>query len=244
MDRLRDPGGCPWDREQTPETLRRYLLEECFELLEALDQGDPKAIQEELGDVLLQVAFHARITQEQGAYHFGDVAQGIADKLLHRHPHVFGDVEVADAAAVEANWEQLKQAEKQDERSSLLDGIPAALPALLQAHKVQERAARVGFDWPDVEGPLAKLDEELGELREALAGDDPREVAAELGDALFTLVNLARHLGLSAEDCLRETSARFGARFRRMEAAAGRPLAEHAPPELEALWERAKREGG
>ena len=127
MDRLRDPGGCPWDREQTPETLRRYLLEECFELLEALDQGDPKAIQEELGDVLLQVAFHARITQEQGAYHFGDVAQGIADKLLHRHPHVFGDVEVADAAAVEANWEQLKQAEKQDERSSLLDGIPGGM---------------------------------------------------------------------------------------------------------------------
>lgn len=240
MDRLRAPGGCPWDREQTHASLRRYLLEECFECLEALDREDDAEIQEELGDVLLQVVFHARIAEDRGAWDVGAVAQGIADKLLHRHPHVFGDVEAEDAAAVEANWEQLKQQTKQ--RESLLDGIPGGLPALLQAHKVQERAKRVGFDWPDANGPLAKLDEELGELREALAADDPQQVAAELGDALFTLVNLARHLGLSAEDCLRETTARFGGRFRRMEAAAERPLDQHAPAELEALWEQAKRE--
>ncbi|MEZ6184455.1 MAG: nucleoside triphosphate pyrophosphohydrolase [Planctomycetota bacterium] len=242
MDRLRAPDGCPWDREQSHESLRRYLLEECYELLEAIDGGDDHDVQEELGDVLLQVAFHARIAQDRGAYDVGQVAQGIADKLLHRHPHVFGDVDAPDAATVEANWEALKQQEKA-ERTSLLDGVPGGLPALLQAHKVQECAARVGFDWPDAEGPLAKLTEELGELREALAGDDPQAVSDELGDVLFTVVNLARHLGLAAEDSLRETTARFGARFRRMEAQAQRPLRDHAPAELEALWDEAKREG-
>src|SRR5581483_6334519 len=183
--------GCPWDRAQDERTLRPFLVEETYELLEALDEGDRKKIEEELGDVLFQVVFHARLAQEKGAYDVGTVAHGIAEKLFRRHPHVFAGGPVDGVAGVLASWEQLK---KKEGRKSALDGVPLAMPALLRAQRLQEKAARVGFDWPDTSGPLGKLDEEIREVKEAIAKGDKEAIAEELGDLLFSVVNAARHL--------------------------------------------------
>jgi len=238
MDRLRGDGGCPWDRAQTPASLRGYLLEETYELLEALDRGHPDAIREELGDVLFQVVFHARLAQEAEAYDLGDVAAGIAHKLEGRHPHVFDpDAQrLDDPAAVEDAWEEHKRREG---RRSVLEGVPRALPSLLRAQRIQEKAARVGFDWRDPAGPLDKLDEELRELRVEVERDDRPAMRGELGDLLFSAVNLARHLGLDAEACLREGVDRFASRFRHVEAS-GQDLRQLSLEALDALWAKAK----
>ncbi|MGE0706957.1 MAG: nucleoside triphosphate pyrophosphohydrolase [Planctomycetota bacterium] len=249
MDRLRAPDGCPWDLKQTHASLRGYLLEETYELLDALDQEDPAALLEELGDVLFQVVFHARIAQDEGRGSLGEVAQGIADKLLRRHPHVFDpDHPETDALGVQRAWQEHKRREG---RRSVLDGLPGALPALLRAQRLQEKAAAVGFDWPDAQGPRQKLHEELGELERELeaagqgapgqGGAGGPRVASELGDLLFSAVNLARHLGLDAEACLREAAARFEGRFRRVEAGGG-DLRALSLEELDRRWEAAKAE--
>jgi tetrapyrrole methylase family protein / MazG family protein len=237
--RLRSPQGCPWDREQTPASLRSTLLEEAYEVLEAIDEGSMPKLREELGDVLLQVLMQAEIAGEAGEFSLGDVADAVREKLVRRHPHVFGDVKVSGADEVVRNWEALKAAEYG--RESALDGVQRSLPALQWAWSLQRRAANVGFDWPDVDGALEKVEEELGELREAPTVE-ARE--AEFGDLLFTLVNVARKLGLNPEDALRGSAGRFQARFRQMEQAAraqGKALKDLPIDELDRYWEAAKR---
>ncbi len=243
---------CPWDRKQTHHSLLKHLLEETYETVDAvldLPQGAPggdpdfgayAAVEEELGDLLLQVVFHATMAQEAGAFDVEEVAEGIRRKLVTRHPHVFGDLELRDAAAVEANWERLKAAEKR--RDSTLDDVPEALPGLARAEKIQRRAASVGFDWPELEPVIAKLAEETGELAAAI-GDGERS-AAELGDVLFAAVNVARHLGIDPELAVRAATARFEERFRWIEAHVGDgDMAAMSLPELDALWDRAKAAG-
>jgi len=241
VDRLRDEGGCPWDREQTLETLKPYLVEECYEVLDALDDGTPEDHAEELGDVLLQIAMHARIRGEEGAFTFDDVAHRIADKLIYRHPHVFGDVKVADSAEVLANWEQLKAKEKEDR--STLAGIPRHLPALQKAQRLQSRAARVGFDWDHVHDVAAKIDEELAETREAMGTDDTEHLTEELGDLLFAVVNLARFSGINAEEALRKTCDKFIRRFEGVEQRVkdnGQILHECGLETLDGYWNAVK----
>jgi tetrapyrrole methylase family protein/MazG family protein len=243
--RLRAPGGCPWDREQTHQTLRRALLEETYEVLAALDAGDAGALCEELGDLLMQIAMHAQIASEEGTFQFADLIERIDSKLKRRHPHVFGDLEVSGTADVLRNWEAIKAGERAgkpggSELSSGLEGVPADMPALARAQALGERAARAGFDWPDIDGVLDKVCEEVGELQGA---DDPGLQAGEMGDLLFTLTNVARWLGLDAESALRETSDRFLRRYSRVERGArarGTSLQALSPAELEALWEDAK----
>ncbi len=244
---LRGSNGCPWDRQQTLDSLKRYLLEECHEEIEAVESGDRDRIREELGDVLLQVVFQAQICADHGWFDFEDVARTIADKLVRRHPHVFGDATARDAEAVLRNWEAIKRAEAGEDSPprSAVEGLPRSLPALRRADQVQQRAARVGFDWPDRTGIFAKLDEELAELRHAVEEGDPPRLQEEVGDVLFTIVNLARAWGVDPEQALQQTTDKFIRRFRHMEAAAaraGRPLADHSPAELDALWEAAKRD--
>jgi MazG family protein len=244
--RLRAEGGCPWDREQTLETLKPFLLEEVYELLEALDAADPAAHAEELGDVLLQVVFQAQVRAEAGIFTLDDVAHRVSDKLIRRHPHVFGDTVAPDSAAVLRNWERIKRRERSEAAAprSALAGVPASLPALLRAQHVQTRAARVGFDWPDAAGASAKIDEELAELRRAAAVADREAVRHEAGDLLFSVVNLCRFLRIDAEDALRLTVDRFQRRFREVEervAAEGRELRACTPAELDAHWEAVKR---
>ena len=240
--RLRAPDGCPWDREQTPATMAPHLLEEAFEAADAIRGGDESETREELGDVLMNVLMIAQMRSEVGSFDAGDVADAIADKLVRRHPHVFGDAKATDAREVLGRWEELKRAERRagNRASGALAGVPAALPALLRAFRVGEKAARVGFDWPDRSGPRAKLDEEIGELDEAIAGGDPARIESELGDVLFSLCNLARHLGVEPETALRGTIDRFSARFGRIEAEFGERLAEVGLAELDAAWNRAK----
>jgi tetrapyrrole methylase family protein/MazG family protein len=244
MARLRAPDGCPWDREQTHDTLRRYLLEETYEALQALDAGDPAALEEELGDLLLQIVFHAQIADEAGQYDLGDVVAGICGKMIRRHPHVFGEVSAKDAAAVLRNWEALKRAEragKDQAHTSMLDGVPAAMPALAYSQAVQARAARVGFDWPDVQGVLDKVAEEAAEVAGATSQAEREE---EFGDLLFVLVRLADRLGVNAEDALRAANQKFRTRFATMEAqasAAGKSLEDYDPSGLDSLWNEAKR---
>ncbi len=250
MTRLRDPEtGCPWDRVQTLETLKPCVLEETYELLAAMDKPDDREnYVEELGDVLLQVMFQCVMAEEKKAFSFDDVANAISDKLVRRHPHVFGDVVADDPAAVLRNWERIKQQEhKKEARHSALDGVPPALPALLKAQRTQEKAARVGFDWKDAQGPLAKIREELAELEEAVAAsaDTSRDshVKDELGDLLFSVTNLARHLKADSESALANTTAKFARRFRAVEAGAkadGRDLKDMTLAEMDALWDRAK----
>jgi MazG family protein len=253
MVRLRDPEtGCPWDREQTLESLKPCVLEETYELLAAMDRPSDKANHiEELGDVLLQVMFQSVMAEQEGRFSFDDVANAISDKLVRRHPHVFGSVDAKDAATVLRNWEQIKQTEhKKETRHSALDGVPPSLPGLLKAQRTQEKAARVGFDWKDASGPLAKIDEELAELKEeiaARASDRPADsdrVKAELGDLLFAVANLARHLKVDSESALEGTTARFSSRFRAVEAGAkaqGRALKDLTLAEMDVLWDAAKR---
>src|SRR6516162_6667423 len=238
MARLRAPGGCPWDREQTPATLRQYVLEEAYEVVDAIDRGSPPALCEELGDLLLQVVFQADIAAEAGDFTLADVANGIADKLVRRHPHVFGDVQVRDADEVMQNWRRIKAAERAAKGSdpSVLARVPSALPALLRAQDMASKAAQVGFDWPDVSSVVAKLDEEVRELSAALAAGDRAAAERELGDVLLTAASVARHLEASAETALRDANLRFERRLRHVEtvaAARGTPLADMAPAELD-----------
>lgn len=242
MDRLRGEGGCPWDRVQTHESLRPFLVEETFELLEQLDRGDSDKVREELGDVLFQVLFHARLAQEERRWDVGDVARGISAKLVRRHPHVFApraEDQGKSPDAVVREWDEHKRREG---RRSALDGVPKALPALLRAQRVSEKAARVGFDWPDPKGPIDKLDEELREVRERIAHGDKEGVAEELGDLTFALVNLARHVGAIAEDALRLATEKFERRFRRIEELAGGDLKGLDLAAMDRLWDRVKDE--
>ena len=249
MARLRDPAdGCPWDREQTFETIAPYTIEEAYEVAEAIAAGDREALKDELGDLLFQVVFYAQMSAEAGGFTFADVVAGIAEKMVRRHPHVFGGDAVDSAGAQTEAWEAFKAAERdaRGEAPSALDGVPAALPALARALKLQKRAARVGFDWPDAAGALEKLAEEVAELRDETARGDGEALAAELGDVLFSWVNLARFHGVDAEAALRAANAKFARRFRRIEAllrANGRePSGGATLDELEALWQQAKAE--
>ena len=248
MARLRGEGGCPWDREQTPETIKPYLIEETYEVLEAIDEQDPEKLKEELGDLMLQVVFHARMAEETGAFAIGDVLAAINDKLIRRHPHVFGDRKAETAQEVLFNWEQIKQTERRPEKgqASLLDGVPREMPALLRAHRLQEKASRVGFDWKEAQEVFRKVEEELAELRAAMEGQAEDRVEAELGDLLFALVNLSRFLAVNPEEALRKTIARFIARFRYIEeelARRGRSLRQATLEEMDALWAEAKERG-
>ena len=250
MTRLRNPEtGCPWDRVQTLSTLKPCVLEETYELLAAMDKPEDQAnYVEELGDVLLQVMFQCVMAEQDGRFSFDDVANAISDKLVRRHPHVFGDVDAKDPATVLRNWEQIKQQEhKKEARHSALDGVPSTLPALLKAQRSQEKAARVGFDWKDAKGPLAKIREELAELEEAVAASKDtsldEHVKEELGDLLFSVTNLARHLKADSESALEGSTAKFARRFRAVEAgakAAGRDLKSMSLEEMDALWNKAK----
>jgi ATP diphosphatase len=235
MRRLRDPdGGCAWDREQTFETIAPYTVEEAYEVADAIARGDMAELKDELGDLQLQVVYHAAIAEERGAFTLDDVLGAIADKMVRRHPHIFGD------AAESPGWEALKAAERgQRADTSAIAGVALALPALKRAEKVQSRAARVGFDWPDISGPGAKIDEELAEI-EAATSEAERE--AELGDLLFSVVNYARHMGIDPERALRGAVGRFETRFRRVEKIADKPLKGMDIGSLEALWQQAKRE--
>jgi ATP diphosphatase len=235
MRRLRDPvGGCAWDREQTFETIAPYTIEEAYEVADAIGRGDMAELKDELGDLQLQVVYHAAIGEERGAFTLDDVLQAIANKMVRRHPHIFGD------AAESPGWEALKAAERGTAAdTSAIAGVALALPALKRAEKIQSRAARVGFDWPDISGPRAKIDEELAEV-EAATTDEERE--AELGDLLFSVVNYARHMGIDPEQALRGAVGRFETRFRRVEETADKPLKDMNIEALEALWQRAKRE--
>jgi ATP diphosphatase len=237
MRRLRDPvNGCSWDKEQTFETIAPYTIEEAYEVADAIERRDLDDLKDELGDLQLQVVYHARIAEELGAFGIDDVIASICAKMIRRHPHIFGD------QAESPGWEALKAAERnRGPDPSALAGVARALPALKRAEKLQKRASRVGFDWPDASGPRAKIDEELVELE---AATSKTEQSAELGDLLFSVVNLARHLSIDPEAALRDASARFETRFRAVEALAEAPLKEMNIEELEALWQRAKRDLG
>ena len=239
---LRAPGGCPWDAEQTHESIRRNLLEEAYEVAEAIDEGSSDHLKEELGDLLLQVIFHARMEEEKGAFDISAVADGICKKLIYRHPHVFGDVKVKDSAEVLTNWDELKRKEKEQQTvTSVLDSVARSLPALWRAEKIQSKAAKVGFDWPDVSGALQKLEEEVGELREAV--ENNTNYSEELGDVLFSAVNTARFLKVDPEEALGNTCDKFIGRFSYVEKAAaeeGRALEDMSLEEMDMLYERAK----
>ena len=240
--RLRAPGGCPWDREQTHLSLKRNLLEECYEVLEAIDRGEPKLLAEELGDLLVQIAFHADIAREEGEFELADVLASVNRKLVRRHPHVFGDSQVADAREVERNWEQIKQAEREQagERKSPVEGIPKDLPALTYAQLMQDRVSRVGFEWDDISGVLDKVLEEVEELRQAVTEE---EKTHEVGDLIMMLVNLSRWLGIHAEDALRQANQRFQQRYLMMEELArqrGQDFDQLPLDEKEELWQEAK----
>ncbi len=249
MQRLLAPDGCPWDREQSPLTLRRYVLEEACEVIDAIEDGDTDSLREELGDLLLQVVFLGELMRNEGRFGPDDVVRAIADKLVRRHPHVFADVEVKGAGDVLKNWERIKAAEKKDR--GLLESVPRSLPALVRAQRVGEKVERVGFDWPDARGSRAKVAEELGELDRAIAEGDKARIEGELGDVLFALVNLARHVDVDAEGALRGTIAKFQRRFEHVEARVkerhgGWPAASNegagklALDELDGYWDEAK----
>jgi ATP diphosphatase len=245
MAALRHPEtGCPWDREQDFATIAPYTVEEAYEVQAAIAEGDPAQLRDELGDLLFQVVYHARLAEERGWFDFNDVAAGISGKMIRRHPHVFGDAGERDAAAQTAAWEAQKAAERGN--AGVLDGIAAALPALARAQKLNARAARVGFEWPDAAGILDKLAEETAELRAELPEANPDRLQDELGDMLFVMANLARKLGLNAETCLAGANAKFFLRFQSVEAALaaqGRTPQEASLDEMEALWQDAKRAG-
>ncbi len=255
MAKLRDPiGGCPWDLEQDFASIAPYTIEEAYEVADAISRGDMGALREELGDLLLQVVYHARMAEERGDFRFDDVATAIAGKMVARHPHVFGNTEVDSAAGQTRMWEEFKSRERaakagaSGKPASVLDDVPLALPALLRAEKLQKRAARVGFDWPEAAQVLDKIEEEIAELRAELKGGaakaDPARVADEVGDLLFALANLARHLKTDPETALRGCNAKFERRFRSIEqalAAQGRAPKDASLEEMEALWVEAKR---
>ncbi len=244
--RLRGPDGCPWDREQTHSTLRAGLLEEAYETIAAIDAADDINLCEELGDVLLQVVFHAQIAAEQGRFNFDDLARDITDKLIRRHPHVFADAHCADSAAVLARWDEIKRAEKGGALKSTLDGVLRGIPALLRAEQLQKKAAKVGFDWPDVTPVLAKLREEIAEVEDQLREGPAAPLARieeEIGDVLFAAVNLARKLNITAELALNRAADKFRSRFQQIEQLAherGRKLESMTLPEMDSLWDEVK----
>lgn len=244
MATLRSPNGCPWDREQTPDTLKPYLVEETYEVLEALEANDLHAFKEELGDLLLQIVFHAQLMAEAGTFTIDDVAQAISDKLVRRHPHVFGDVKVKDADEVVQNWAKIKAREKAGKADrSVLAGVPRGAPALIQAQRLGEKAARVGFDWTSASEVLKKVNEETHELTAALSTQSAEQQEHELGDLLFALTSLARHLNLDAETALRKAGKRFSDRFRYVETQleqGGEDIHQASPTRLEELWQEAK----
>ena len=258
--RLRAPNGCPWDREQTHDSLRTYLVEETYEVLDALASGDAHKFADELGDLLLQIVFHAQLAAEVGKFDIADVIEQIYTKMVRRHPHVFGKIRAETSAQVLKNWEQLKAEERAKNQpaqpapapaASILDAVPRSLPALLEAHQLTRRAANVGFDWPDVDGIFEKLAEETAELKSALGGlasgnGSPGKIDEEVGDLLFVGVNLARFLGLDAEIALKKANRKFARRFREMErlsAARGQALRDLSAAELDALWNEVKDAG-
>ena len=245
MRLLRTPEGCPWDREQTHESIRSNLLEETHEALEAIDRGDMPLLQEELGDVLLQVVFHAQMEQEKGSFSFDDVVDGICKKLVIRHPHVFGDVTAENAGQVLKNWDAIKRETKGGKtQADMLRAVPRALPALMRAGKVQNRARRVGFDWPDVSGALQALDNETAELKQAVASGDAAAMEEELGDLLFSAVNVSRFIDTDAEQALTGATDKFIRRFTVVEQLAaerGVDMASVSLEELDQLWDEAKR---
>lgn len=246
MTRLRRPDGCPWDRQQTHESLKKYLLEETYETLEAIDSGDMSDLCEELGDLMLQIAFHAQLAKERGDFEIKDSLDNINEKLLRRHPHVFGEADVASAEEVIHQWDRIKMGEKGMEgRSSVLDGVPKTLPALARAMEVSKRAARAGFEWPRLDAVFAKLEEEVGELKDEISDRDTTRIAEEIGDLLFTIVNVARWTKVDPEDALRTMIERFTSRFVQIEEAAhasGRSLEDLSIEEMDAVWDRAKQE--
>jgi len=253
MQRLLGEGGCPWDREQDMKSLRRYVLEEACEVIDAIDEGDLGHVQEELGDLALQVVFLGELARRESAFGPDDVVRGIVEKLVRRHPHVFGDEQVSGSDEVLKNWEAIKAEEKKDR--GVLDGVPHSLPALYRAQRMSEKVSRVGFDWPDGRGSRDKVSEELRELDEAIAGGNAQRVEEELGDLLFSLVNLARHHGVDAEMALRNTGDRFARRFGHVEArvkeqhggwpraADGKPTTGLSLEVLDGYWDEAKRSG-
>ena len=245
MARLRGPEGCPWDREQTYETLKTFLLEETYEVLEAIASGSAGALREELGDLLIQIVFLSQVAHERGEFDLEQVARGVADKIVRRHPHVFGEGRLDTADQVLAQWEQIKVEERRGQRDgSLFAGVPAALPALLKALRIASKAARVGFDWPDLQGLLAKVEEELAELRAAIASKERAAAADELGDLFFVLANLSRHLAIDPEDALQAANRKFVDRFRYVEEHLSREGLTPSPANrerMEALWLDAKR---
>jgi tetrapyrrole methylase family protein/MazG family protein len=239
--RLRAPDGCPWDRKQTHASLRGSLLSECYEVLEALDEGEAAKLRDELGDLLLQIVLHAQIASEAGEFGMGEVIEGINRKLIHRHPHIFGSEKVKDAEEVALNWEELK-GEEREPGTSILESVPRPMPALGYSQEVQRRAAYLGFDWEEDEGVIDKLAEEVGEFQQA---DSPEEKAREFGDLLFTLANIARRMGIDLEATLREANRRFYKRFSYMEEACrqrGLKFVQLSFDEQNALWEEAKRQ--
>ncbi len=249
MKKLREPGGCPWDREQDLLSLRPYILEEAYELVDAIEQNDPSSISEECGDLLLQVVFVARLCMEEGLFELADSIRGLNEKLLRRHPHVFGDETIDSSSSVRKNWDIIKQGERRGKRedSSLFAGIPASLPALVKSRQIQERASKFGFDWEegDLQPLMDKIQEEIGELTEALDSSDKEHIEEEMGDIFFVLVNLSRHLGIEPEFCLQGANRKFEERFRLIEEVVergGRPWSDYSLEELEILWDNAKRE--
>lgn len=244
VDRLLGPGGCPWDQAQTHESLKKYLLEEAYEVLDAIDNGDDGTFCEELGDLLLQPVMHGQIKKAAGSFNTNDAARSIVEKLVRRHPHVFGDVNVADADEVLRNWDKIKQTEKGDLPRSVLAGVPKGMASLLRAHEVSKRVARVGFEWPNIEAVFDKLREEEAELKAALQNGSLAEIESELGDLLFTIVNIARWSKVEPEEALRTMVNRFTARFMRMEELTAEDLKTLSPEEWDQLWVRAKADVG
>lgn len=242
MEILRAPDGCMWDREQDHQSIRRNFIEETYEVCEAIDEQDPEHLKEELGDVLLQVVFHTEMEKEKGVFDIGDVADGICKKLIYRHPHIFGTVEVGSSEEILRNWDELKRKEKHQETdTSALESVAKSLPGLIRAEKLQKKAAKVGFDWENAQGALEKVEEELDEVKRAVAGDgDPEE---ELGDLLFAVVNVARHLKVDPERAMEKTCNKFVRRFAEMERQArqeNKALSDLSLTELDTLWNRSK----
>lgn len=247
MSDLRSPdGGCPWDLEQTHQSIARYAIEEAYEVVDAIEHGNDQDIRDELGDYLLQVVFHSQMAAERNAFTFEDVCQAIVDKMVRRHPHVYGDESHRTAEGQLVAWEDIKAGERADKSkgdASALDDVPVGLPALTRAEKLGKRAARLGFDWPDVGGVIAKLREELDEVEEALAAKDQKAIEEELGDLLFSVANLTRYLKIDGETVLRQTNEKFVSRFKAIErgvAASGKPFEDHTLAELESYWDAAK----
>jgi tetrapyrrole methylase family protein/MazG family protein len=243
MTLLRSNYGCPWDKVQTSESIKPYLIEETYEVIEAIDEKDPVKMKEELGDLLLQVVFHAQIAKDRGEFDINDVIDKISDKMVSRHPHVFGDAKFETPEEVTKQWQDRKR-EEGKLKDSALEGVPKELPSLLRAHRLQSRAAKVGFDWAKVEDVFGKLDEELEEFKEALEKKDKKEIEDELGDIFFVLVNISRFVGVNAEEALRKTISKFISRFRYIEMTAadeGRQLSDMTLEEMDALWNEAKK---